>query len=86
MAISLMAACSSLSAAGFHPAPSPGSRTGRTAFDSNQEILSQLLTLLLSVSAWPSRSKEQISYGKGASPRTVKEDHVPYHVKKQGVL
>ena len=32
-----------------------GSRTGRTEFDSNQEILSQLLTLLLSVSAWPSR-------------------------------
>ena len=34
----------------------------------------------------PSRSKEQIAYGKGASPRTVKEDHGPYHVKKQGVL
>jgi hypothetical protein len=46
---------SSISAAGVHPAPSPGSRTGRTEFDSNQEILSQLLTLLLSVSAWPSR-------------------------------
>jgi hypothetical protein len=28
---------------------------GRTEFDSNQENLSQLLTLLLSVSAWPSR-------------------------------
>src|SRR5712675_1765714 len=46
---------SSISAAGVHPAPSPGSRTGRTEFDSDQEILSQLLTLLLSVSAWPSR-------------------------------
>src|SRR2546425_3410265 len=53
MAISLIG--SSISAAGVHPAPSPGSRTGRTEFDSNQEILSQLLTLLLSVSAWPSR-------------------------------
>src|SRR5215475_10171379 len=80
------ALCASLSAAGVHPAPSPGSRTGRTAFDSHQEILSQLLTLLLAVSAWPSRSQEQISYGQGASPRTVKEDHVPYYVKKQGVL
>ena len=27
----------------------------RTEFDANQEILRQLLTLLLSVSAWPSR-------------------------------
>jgi hypothetical protein len=52
MAISLIAA---ISAAGVHPAPSPGSRTGRTEFDSNQEILSQLLTLLLSVSACASR-------------------------------
>jgi hypothetical protein len=32
-----------------------GGRTGRTEFDSNPEILSQLLTLLLSASAWPSR-------------------------------
>src|SRR5262245_37347696 len=83
LAISLMAACASLSAAGVHPAPSPGSRTGRTAFDSHQEILSQRLTLLLSVSAWPSRSIEQIAYGKGAFPRTVKEEHVPYHVRNE---
>src|SRR5437899_12204839 len=53
--LSLLKRGSSISAAGVHPAPSPGSRTGRTEFDSNQEILSQLLTLLLSVSAWPSR-------------------------------
>src|SRR6266446_5042002 len=54
MAISLIG--SSISATGVHPAPSPGSRTGRTEFDSNQEILSQLLTLLLSVSAWHSQA------------------------------
>src|SRR5262249_1909888 len=83
MAISLMAVCSSLSAAGVHPAPSPGSRTGRTAFDSHQEIVRQRLTLLLSVSAWPSRSIEQISYGQGAFSRTVKEDHGPYHVRNE---
>jgi hypothetical protein len=39
MAISSIAACYSISATGVHPAPSPGSRTGRTEFDSNQDIV-----------------------------------------------
>jgi hypothetical protein len=35
---------------------------------------------------WPSRSKEQIFYGKEASPLAIKGNHVPYHMKKQCVL
>ena len=35
---------------------------------------------------WPSRSHEQIFYGKKRSPRASKGHQMPYHVKKQYVL
>src|SRR5713101_8175953 len=35
---------------------------------------------------WPSRSNEQIFYGKKRSPLASKGHQMPYHVKKQYVL
>ena len=35
---------------------------------------------------WPSRSNEQIFYGKTGSPLATYEYQMPYHVKKQGDL
>ena len=35
---------------------------------------------------WPSRSNEQIFYGKKGQPCTLKVHQMPYHMKKQSVL
>src|SRR5438552_12305500 len=59
---------------------------GKTGDNASSQRNERDTSTILIRTTWPSRSNEQIFYGKQEDPRAPKEHKMPYHAKKQCVV